>query len=470
VTTKARSCLDIRSRRVRPRTAVVVLAGLLIAGCNAAGASKPGGPTQTVSAGPITLTFAGDGPVTADIAFATALTKDSGGQLKLRDISYDEQSPNVDQQIASDLAKGKLDVGDVGSRAWESLGDTSFQAYQEPFLITSRELLDQAVTGPIATGLLSSLKSVDVSGLAIVPVGIRYLYSTRPLTTRAQFSGAKIAINVSATTTKIINELGGTPVTNVDGGPAAVQALRSGAITAIESDPQSALVNGYVKVAPYVLVNPALFAKTSTFAASSARLAKLSQQQLGWLREAAQQAAASVANSSDDQTAWAAECGEGLKPLTVTQRQRNALIATQNGNYAAIAVNAPTTLAIGRIGAIAMRTPQMDSWATCRGVGVPTVSPTKVLDGTYRDVGNSGPQQLTIANSLYTLSPPATPNSPNEIGSISISGDRVLQVPWLNQEYGSVPTTYTFELFRGQLTWQQLSGDGWALGPWKKVG
>jgi hypothetical protein len=36
-------------------------------------------------------------------------------------VCYNACSVSIDQTIASDLQKGKLDVGDVGSRAWESL-------------------------------------------------------------------------------------------------------------------------------------------------------------------------------------------------------------------------------------------------------------------------------------------------------------------------------------------------------------
>ena len=285
----------------------------------------------------------------------------------------------------------------------------AFRAYQDPFLVTSRELLDKATTGPVAAGLLATLKPVGITGLAIVPDSIRYLYSTRPLTTPAQFRGAKIRINVSATTSEELQDLGATPVTDVAAGPAAVRALRDGALTAIEADPVNAMENSYVPVAPYVLVNAPLFAKTSTFAASSAALVKLPAQDAGWLRQAAQQAAASQASSTSDRVDWASMCGQGLRPLTVTPRQFTTLHDAEAPAYADLAGDQETALAVDRIGGLATQEPRMDSWATCHGVGV-SPSPTRILDGTY---GVTIPQADVVASGDCTDSAtPALTRSP----------------------------------------------------------
>jgi TRAP-type C4-dicarboxylate transport system substrate-binding protein len=493
---------DIRSRSVRPRAALAVIAALMAAGCSAAGTSKSGGPPEAVAHGTTTLTFASAEPLPVDTTFATLVDQDSGGHLRLRMVHYDSGSTSVDLTIAADLQKGKLDVGDVGSRAWEILGVPAFRAYQAPFLVTSRELLDKAVTGRLAARLLATLKPARVTGLAIVPDSIRYLYSTRPLTTPAQFSGAKIRINVSATTSDVLTALGATPVTDVASGPAAVQALRDGTLTAIESSPQNAM-NGYLRVAPYVVVNAPLFAKTTTFAASSAVLAKLPARDAGWLRQAAQQAAATQGTSATDRVRWASACGQGLKPLAVTQQQFTALHATEAAIYAGLAADPQTTLAIDRIGSLAIKEPRMDDWATCHGAGV-GASPTRVLDGTYAvtvtqaevvasgdcaDCGNAGSYRLAIHDGRYALYHPIAlnnnpdepsvsffqgmgwrPDDPAEVGTISITGNRAKLVPEVNQQNGSVPTTYRFDLFRGLLTLRPLTGTGVdTTGPWRQL-
>jgi TRAP-type C4-dicarboxylate transport system substrate-binding protein len=480
---------------------LALVIALTVAGCSAVGAGKAGGAPATAPSGTITLTFASADPLQVDTTFATLVDQDSGGHLTLRTVSYNARSVSIDQTIAADLQKGKLDVGDVGSRAWESLGVSAFRAYQDPFLITSRELLDAAVTGPVAAGLLATLKPAGITGLAIAPDSIRYLYSTRPLTTLAQFTGAKIRINDSATTSEVISSLGATPVTDIASGPPAVQALRDGTLTAIESNPENAMENGYVKVAPYMVVNAPLFAKTTTFAVNSAQLARLPARDASWLRQAAQQAAVTEATSAADRTMWASLCGLGLKPLALAGQQLTTLQNAEAPTYADLAADAQTTLAIDRIGGLAASEPRMDAWATCDGIGI-AASPTTILDGSYgvtmtqadvaasgdcTDCGNAGTFQLVIHDGRYALYHPVQinanpdepsvsffkgwrPEDPVEVGTISITGNQATLVPEVNQQNGSAPATYTFELFHGLLTWHLLSGAGWdTTHPWRQL-
>jgi TRAP-type C4-dicarboxylate transport system substrate-binding protein len=477
-----------------------VIGLLVVAGCR--GVTKSGFTTPASSQGTITLTFASGDPLPVDTTFATEVDQLSGGHLKLHAEYFDARSAGVDETIAADLKKGTLDVADVASRAWESLGVETFRAYQVPFLVTSRELLDRAVTGPVANAMLASLKPIGVTGLAIVPLGIRYLYSTRPLSTLAQFAGARIRIPVSATTSEVLSQLGATPVmTRGGGGPQDLQGLRDGKLTAVEFDPEHA-DSGIVQVAPYVVVNAPLLAKTSTFAINSVALRRLPATDAGWLRKAAEQAAASVAYSSADRVAWASLCAQGLKPLALTVSQFNALHNAEAPTYYDLSSDPATALAIDRIGGLAASTPRMDPWATCRGVGV-TSSPTAALDGSYgititqgevvasgdcANCGNAGPYRLVIDHSRYALYHPvwlhadATeqsvadmklwgPGDANEVGAVFISGHRVTFVPETSQINGSVPQTFTFELFRGLLTWHLLAGGtGWDTArPWRKL-
>ena len=481
--------------------ALALTAVLAAAGCSGQGAGKSGGAPEAAPAGTITLTFASGEPLPVDRAFAALVAKVSGGHLRLHTIYYNARSTSVDVTIAAALAAGKLDVGDVASRAWESQGVGAFRAYQVPFLVTSRSLLDRAVTGPAAAGMLAALKPAKVTGLAVVPTGIRYLFSTRPLTDPAQFYGAKIRINDSATSSEVISALGATPVTNIASGPPAVQALRDGKLTAIEAGPVSAMMNGYLRVAPYVLVNAPLYAKTTTLAVSSAALARLPAADAGWLREAAAAAVASQAASNSDRVDWASICGQGAKPLAATPSQFQALHAAEAATYADVAADSTTMLAIDRIGGLATAEPRMDPWATCHGVGV-AGSPTKALDGRYGftftqaevvasgdcpNCGNAGTFTVTIHDGRYALYRPVQlhasptepsvaftrdwrPSDPVEVGAVFITGNRVTLVPEVNQQNGSAPATYTFELFRGLLTWHVVSGQDWdSHRPWKQL-
>ena len=238
------------------------------------------------------------------------------------------------------------------------------------------------------------------------------------------------------------------------------------------------------------MVNAPLLAKTTTFAASPAALAKLPVRDAGWLR----QAAATQATTTTDRVRWASACSQGLKPLAVTQQQFTALHAAGAATYAGLAADQQTTLAIDRIGSLATQEPRMDNCATCHGLGV-GASPTRVLDGTYgvtvtqaevvasgdrADCGQAGSYRLAVHDGCYALYHPVTlsnnpdeprmsffrgwrPDGPAEVGIISITGNRAMLILEVNQQNGSAPTAYRFDLFRRLLTWRPLSGSAWTL-------
>ena len=107
--------------------------------------------------------------------------------------------------------------------------------------------------------------------------------------------------------------------------------------------------------------------------------------------------------------------------------------------------------------------------------------------GDCTDCGNAGTYRLVIQDGRYALYHPVQidanpdqasvsfftgwrPEDPAEVGTISITGNQVSLVPEVNQQNGSAPATYTFELFHGLLTWHLLSGVGWdTTRPWRQL-
>ena len=95
-------------------------------------------------------------------------------------------------------------------------------------------------------------------------------------------------------------------------------------------------------------------------------------------------------------------------------------------------------------------------------------APTAVADGLF---GLYHPALINANPAEGTGLPQGwQPADPIEIGTISITGNQLTQVPEVNQQNGSPPTVYTFELFHGLLTWHQLSGNGWdTTHPWRQL-
>ena len=87
-----------------------------------------------------------------------------------------------DQVVAGRVVRGDLDMGMIPARAWDTEGVTSLRALNAPFLVTSDNLTAQIVTGVLAPEMLAGLETVGVTGLALIPEGLRHalLLGTRP--------------------------------------------------------------------------------------------------------------------------------------------------------------------------------------------------------------------------------------------------------------------------------------------------
>ena len=169
--------------RSDPRTLLILIGCLSVglAGCSlGGGSSKAGGPAPTPSASgrTVTIKFASGNPAIGQAEFLKQLTRASGGRLRAEPVRYETDAPDVDQVIVRDLLDGRIDVADVAARAWESVGVTGLRAFQSPFLLTSDALLDRA-TGDrrVTRPLLRSMEWVKVTGLAVVPGGVRYVFA-----------------------------------------------------------------------------------------------------------------------------------------------------------------------------------------------------------------------------------------------------------------------------------------------------
>lgn len=466
-----------------------------VAGCSlGGGSSKSGGsPAKVAPSRTVTLRFGTGDPGPTQTEFFQQLAHASGGRLRAMSVAYDKDATDVDQRVARDLASGRLDIADIAARAWESVGVTGFRAFQSPFLLTSDALLDRATSDlRVTDSLLRSLAPLHITGLALVPVGVRYAFSVkRPLDTPAAFAYARIRINQSPTTESILRSLGARPTTTVRSGRDVINALTNGGIDAVEADIRTASVNGYIAVAPHM--SPPLFAKVTTLVANSARLNALGPDAARWIRIAAQRTAA-IQRARENRTSWAAACAVGLRPVRPSPSQLDALQHAELNVHAALDVDSTAALAIDRIGLMTLHQHITDPWAHCDH-DKRTAPPANVINGTYNakltkaaaaQAGSDGMESeftVQIANGRYAIfnRGPADPEWPSwdfsrdpvEIGTVLIKRDQVLFRPATAIHAGSKPATFRFEIFRDRMRWHYVSGDAGAVFnlpiSWRKV-
>ena len=121
-------------------------------------------------------------------------------------------NPHWDQAIAERVTSGDLEMGLIPTRAWDTLGVTSLQALNTPFLVTRDDLVAEVISSPIADGLLAGL---DARWRRWPGLGAREACATRSASTIRCFgpddyAGAVMRAPESANTTAMFAAFGAT--------------------------------------------------------------------------------------------------------------------------------------------------------------------------------------------------------------------------------------------------------------------
>ena len=117
------------------------------------------------------------------------------------------------EDVASAVRAGDVDLGILPSRDWDAQGVTSFDALEAPFLVDDDALAEAIATSDIATGLMSGLDAVGITGLAIWPEDMRHLFafdkSGRVFDTPEAVKDAVVLVVAGEPAQALITTLGG---------------------------------------------------------------------------------------------------------------------------------------------------------------------------------------------------------------------------------------------------------------------
>lgn len=162
------------------------------------------------------LTLAdGEGDISNAQPFANAVSSLSHGSLRIKiEGAWRASDPAYEADLIKDVQAGKAELGVTASRAFDTVGISSFQALQAPFLIDSYPLERKVLDSAIPAQMLQGLRPHGLAGLAVLPGPLRRpLGFTRPLVTASSYRGARIGIVPSAVDAGIFRALGAIPVT-----------------------------------------------------------------------------------------------------------------------------------------------------------------------------------------------------------------------------------------------------------------
>jgi TRAP-type C4-dicarboxylate transport system substrate-binding protein len=281
----------MRKRAVLRAFALIGAGAVVAAACNGgSGSDKAGGGGE-----PVVLTLAeGAADSSTDLAvaeFVQRVSELSGGALRIQvQPDWGGEDPGAEQQTVRDLAAGKADLGSVGTRVFDTLGVNSFEALGAPMLIDSYPLERAVIASDIPGQMLASLGELDLTGIAILGDGLRKPIAVeRPLLGPGDWLGITFAGFRSQSQAEAVLALGARP-SDVIGGT-LLAALGNGQVQGAENNLLVYEHGSRQSVAPYVTANVNLWPKTVALMANPGRVAKLTDEQQGWLRQAAQDAA-----------------------------------------------------------------------------------------------------------------------------------------------------------------------------------
>ena len=104
----------------------------------------------------------------------------------------------------------RADLAIVSARTFDTLGVTSFQALQAPYLITSNELADKVLADPITDTMLEGTKELGLVGLGLAYDFLAYPggFGT-PVLTPDDFKGEAFQVRPSRANDLLVQALGG---------------------------------------------------------------------------------------------------------------------------------------------------------------------------------------------------------------------------------------------------------------------
>jgi TRAP-type transport system periplasmic protein len=334
--------------------ALAVIAAVAAGGCSGGGAGvdKAGG-----SGAPVVLRMANAAadldvvPLIKD--FVSQVRERSGDNVRIQvEGPWGDYAADAEQQVVRDVAAGKVDLGWTAARVFDTLGVTSFQALQAPMLIDNYVLAHAVSTSDIPAQMMDGLKEVGVTGLGTLADGLRKPIAVKqPMLGVADWRGMRFGIYRSQGQAQAIRALGATPMEAF--GPFRDQALKDGEMQGFELDLY--LYNHLVLTqrAPYVTANVNLWPQTDVLFANPGRLAALTGQQRGWLRQAAQDVAGRSASLADRDTQMLRNaCQSGARFATASQADLAALRQAFTPVYASLEQDPQTKAFIEQIQAL----------------------------------------------------------------------------------------------------------------------
>ena len=326
--------------------AVLAASAILLAACSGSSNDKAGGADQ---AEPRVLTLANPNkgaPPTQLDGWAEEVGRLSGGTLEIQfKNSWRLGEPLYEAGTLEDVEAGKVDMAWVGSRAFDTVGVTSFQALGAPLLVDSYDLEGKVFENGIPEQMLEGVSELDLVGLGVLPGPMRKVLGvSKPFVRPGDFAGEVIGLQDSAVADSALRALGATPQ------PVPSSAALDG-LDAYEQQLPSIAGSGYDTQAEYVTANVNLWPRPLVIVMGKEAFESLTDEQQSALRDAAAAAIpeALAAARADDEEATGILCRRGLTFAAASESDLSELRGALEPVYAELSSDEDTSAYVAAI-------------------------------------------------------------------------------------------------------------------------
>jgi TRAP-type C4-dicarboxylate transport system substrate-binding protein len=459
-------------------------------GCGAGNLDKAGNPSSK----PVVLTLADGNADTSDAQpFATAVRTLSHGTLQIKiEGNWRPGDAYFETGLIKDVRAGKAQLGIAASRAFDTVGITSFQALQAPFLIDNitleRKVLDSSIPGM----MLQGLRPHGLVGLALLPGPLRRPFGfTKPLLAASDYKGARIGIRPSGVTADIFRALGAIPVAQKQSNSGQSTA----GLTGIEA--HANLIGSGFAIPHAVLTGNVVFEpRPNVIFMNQRAYAALTAGQRNVLDRAAAQARTAGIYQGNDTASVADLCRRGIKVVSASPADLAGLQAAVRPVYRTLESDRATKTFINQIAAMRRAAGGAPGAVTCPAATAGgTASAGSALQGTWQvtytlaeyNAAGASPDESSNPSNVghYTLTfsrdhwRQTGPPGGSASGTYIVTGDKI-NLYRHDNAYSSSDTEvwgpYIWSVYKDTLTFKRAGPPGTPMPtelvvkPWRKTG